>query len=164
MDPLGTTYDWSLWTPTESAVLCFVFRGDEILLIEKLRGLGAGKVNGPGGRINPGETAVQAAVRETQEEVGITPLSPELAGELRFRFVNGYQLQGYVFRSDAFEGEPGPTVEAVPFWCQVNRIPYDRMWADDRLWIPHLLDRKEFIGSFVFDDDKLIEGETVLRP
>jgi 8-oxo-dGTP diphosphatase len=49
--------DWSVWQPTERANLCFVTRGDEVLLIHKKRGLGAGKINGPGGRIEPGETA-----------------------------------------------------------------------------------------------------------
>ncbi|MGA1129362.1 MAG: NUDIX domain-containing protein, partial [Chthoniobacterales bacterium] len=55
--------DWSVWQPTERANLCFVTRGDEVLLIHKKRGLGAGKSHGPGGRIEPGETAAEAAVR-----------------------------------------------------------------------------------------------------
>jgi len=61
------------WKPQERGVLCFIVKEGKILLIEKKRGLGAGKVNGPGGRIEKGETEEQAAARETQEEVGITP-------------------------------------------------------------------------------------------
>lgn len=38
----------------------FVVRGGEILLIEKKRGHGAGKVNGPGGKIDPGESPSNA--------------------------------------------------------------------------------------------------------
>ncbi|MEM6822896.1 MAG: NUDIX domain-containing protein, partial [Verrucomicrobiota bacterium] len=68
------------WEPVQRAVLCFVFRDDEVLLIEKKRGLGAGKINGPGGKIDPGETALESAIRETQEEVGITPDSPKACG------------------------------------------------------------------------------------
>ena len=60
--------DWPLWQFTEHAVLCFIVDGDRILLIHKKTGLGAGKVNGPGGRIEPGESPLQAAVRETEEE------------------------------------------------------------------------------------------------
>ena len=55
--------DWSRWEPTERAVLCFVRDGDRVLLIHKKTGLGAGKVNAPGGRIDPGETAEEAAIR-----------------------------------------------------------------------------------------------------
>ena len=53
------TTDWSTWQPHERANLCFVVRGEEVLLIHKKRGLGAGKINGPGGRIEPGETAAE---------------------------------------------------------------------------------------------------------
>ena len=58
--------DWAAWKPTEYANLCFVMRDGKILLIRKKRGLGAGKINGPGGRLEPGETALAAAIRETQ--------------------------------------------------------------------------------------------------
>ena len=60
--------NWKDWQPTEVATLLFVIRGDQILLIRKKRGLGAGKINGPGGRIEPGETPHECAIRETQEE------------------------------------------------------------------------------------------------
>ncbi len=65
--------DWSTWKPTEYANLCFVIRDGQILLIRKKRGLGAGKINGPGGRLEKGETALASAIRETQEEIGVTP-------------------------------------------------------------------------------------------
>ena len=40
-------------------------------------GLGAGKINAPGGKLEAGETALAAAIRETQEEIGVTPLALE---------------------------------------------------------------------------------------
>jgi 8-oxo-dGTP diphosphatase len=90
-------FDWAGWQPTECATLLFVVRDGEILLIRKKRGLGAGKINGPGGRIEPGETALDAAVRETREELGIEALSPELRGELHFQFLDDYSLHCSVF-------------------------------------------------------------------
>src|SRR5258706_10439473 len=99
------TIDWSCWQPTEYANLCFVMRGGQILLIRKKRGLGAGKINGPGGRLEPGETPADAALRETQEEVGVVPLAIRERGELRFQFLDGYKLQCHVFSADGCEGE-----------------------------------------------------------
>ena len=65
--------DWEHWVPTDPATLVFIVHAKRLLLIRKKRGLGAGKVNGPGGRIAPGETAEQCAVRAVREELCITP-------------------------------------------------------------------------------------------
>ena len=65
--------DWPSWSPGDRATLLFVIRDGEVLLIRKKRGLGAGKINGPGGRIEAGESPLEAAIREVQEEVGVTP-------------------------------------------------------------------------------------------
>ena len=79
---------WTQWQPTARTCLCFVLRGEEILLIRKKRGIGAGKINGPGGHLEPGETPLEAAVREVQEELGITPINLKQVGELSFQFVD----------------------------------------------------------------------------
>ena len=65
--------DWEAWSFAEKAVLCYLFDGDKVLLIHKKTGLGRGKVNAPGGRIEAWEMPKEAAVRELQEETGITP-------------------------------------------------------------------------------------------
>src|SRR5438445_9942733 len=96
--------DWNNWQPTEKANLCFVVQDGQILLIRKKRGLGAGKINGPGGRLEKGETALQSAIRETQEEVGVTPTGLELAGELFFQFLDGYKLHVSVFSASGCDG------------------------------------------------------------
>ena len=148
--------DWTAWTPTERATLLFIIRGGQILLIHKKRGLGKGKINGPGGRIDPGETPAQCAVREVQEELRVTPTGVRLAGELRFQFADGYALHGYVFRAEDAEGEPQETDEAAPLWTPLDRIPYERMWADDRIWLPLMLEGKPFSGRFLFDRDTML--------
>jgi 8-oxo-dGTP diphosphatase len=149
--------DWSLWQPTERAVLSFMRDGDRLLLIHKKTGLGAGKVNAPGGRIEPGETAVQAAVREPVEEVCMEPKNPEKRGELFFQFKDGYKLHGEVFFSTEFSGTPAETREADPFWCDIGDIPYGDMWEDDRFWLPLALKGIPFKAYFIFDDDRMVD-------
>lgn len=150
-------FDWSAWQPTEVATLMFVFDDrDRVLLIDKKQGLGKGLINGPGGRLEPGETPVQAAVRETIEEVGVHVADPVFCGLLRFHFIDGYNLMGHVFKGHRWEGKPIETEEAVPHWFAVDAIPYEQMWADDRYWFPHVLAGRIFDGRFVFD------GETML--
>jgi 8-oxo-dGTP diphosphatase len=147
--------DGANWRPREEGTLCFVIQDGQILLIEKKRGLGSGKVNGPGGRLEKGETAEQAAIRETQEEVGITPTGVQWAGELRFQFRDGYSLHCTVYRASGWEGELMETAEAKPFWVRTDQIPYDRMWADDEQWMPRLLSGEKFRGWFEFDGDRM---------
>ena len=149
--------DWSAWEPVERATLLFVLHDGQVLLIHKKKGLGAGKINGPGGRLDPGETPLQAAIREVQEELRVTPTGVKKAGELSFQFTDGFSIHGYVFTATGCEGTPTETNEAIPLWTPVDRIPYDRMWADDRIWIPLMLQGRPFAGRFLFDDDTMLD-------
>ena len=149
--------DWANWTPTERATLLFIIRDGQALLIHKKKGLGAGKINGPGGRLDPGETPRQAAIREVQEELLVTPTGMREAGELMFQFVDGFSIHGYVFTATDYEGEPQETDEAIPLWTPLDQIPFDRMWEDDRIWIPLMLAGTSFIGRFLFDGDKMLD-------
>jgi 8-oxo-dGTP diphosphatase len=148
--------DWPNWKPTEYANLCFVIRDGQILLIRKKRGLGAGKINGPGGRLEPGETAEQSAIRETQEEIGITPTGLEHVGELFFQFLDGYKLHVAVFAASGCTGNLIETDEATPIWTDIGRIPYVEMWQDDPHWLPLVVKRARFRGFFVFDVEQLL--------
>lgn len=151
--------DWSSWTGEILATLMFVVRDDQVLLIEKKRGLGAGKVNGPGGKIDPGETPLQAVVRETQEELHVTPLAPVKLGELWFVMSDSPDILCHVFRAEDFTGTPTETDEAVPLWTPTGAIPYRRMWEDDRQWLPLLLENRTFHGRFIFEGERLLWSE-----
>jgi 8-oxo-dGTP diphosphatase len=151
--------DWARWRAVDPATLLFVVQGRRVLLIHKKRGLGAGKINGPGGRIEPGETPRDAAVREVHEELGVRVLDPVARGRLRFQFVDGYSLDVHVFVATDMTGEPHETDEAVPCWTDRDAIPWDRMWADDRLWLPHVLAGCDVDGRFVFDGEAMLDHE-----
>lgn len=144
-------------------MLCFVRARGSLLLIRKRRGLGKGKINAPGGRIEPEETAVEAAVRETREEVGVLPLEPYPVADLSFQFADGYALHCTVFFADSHRGEPRDTEEAFPFWCAQEEIPFNEMWQDDRHWLPRVLDGDYVSGRFAFDGDTMLTCEMDYR-
>lgn len=152
----GAEFRWEGWSPRDRAVLCFIRDRGRILLILKKRGLGAGKFNAPGGRIEPGETPEAAAIRETREEVRVEVSRLRGAGELRFQFVDGYSLHCYLFVAGAWAGTPTETDEAAPAWFTEDALPYDRMWEDDRHWLPLLMSNQAVDGRFVFDGDKML--------
>ena len=148
--------DWNLWEADKHAVITYIFKDSQVLLINKKRGLGAGKVNAPGGHIEDGETKVEAAIRETEEEVGLTPFDLIEVGTLYFQFTNGLKMEGTVFLSRDFEGTMVETDEADPFWISIADIPYDKMWEDDLLWLPHVIKGKKIVGRFIFNDDDML--------
>lgn len=151
--------DWEQWRFTEDAVLSFIREGDRLMLIHKKTGLGKGKINAPGGRLHEGERPVDAAVRETREEIALTPHAPRQVAELQFVFTDGYSLHGFVFMSYSHTGTPTASREAEPFWCHVDEIPYDRMWEDDRYWLPRVLAGERVLGRFVFEADAMLSHE-----
>jgi 8-oxo-dGTP diphosphatase len=97
---------WPTWQPRDRATLLFVIKDGRILLIHKKRGLGQGKINGPGGRLEPGETPLQCAVREVREELLVDALHVRERGTLSFQFADGYSLFCTVFSADDLAGTP----------------------------------------------------------
>ncbi|MDH3733454.1 MAG: 8-oxo-dGTP diphosphatase [Gemmatimonadota bacterium] len=154
--PAFDAIDWETWEPDLHATLLFVVRDGRILLIDKKRGLGAGKLNGAGGKLDPGETPHEAAVREFEEELGVRPIDPIQLGRLAFAVTEGDSIMIHVFRSDDVRGIPIETDEAAPVWAPVDDIPYDRMWADDRYWLPLVIERRTFEARTLFDGDRLL--------
>ena len=149
--------DWALWRAVDTATLTMITRNDQVLLIRKKRGLGAGKITGPGGRQEKGETIQACAVREVEEEVHITPADLQPRGELRFQFLDGYSIHVHVFTASAHRGEAQESDEATPLWTPIDSIPYEQMWADDVLWLPRVLAGQSVAGDFLFDGDRMVD-------
>ncbi|MFB6081908.1 MAG: 8-oxo-dGTP diphosphatase [Halanaeroarchaeum sp.] len=122
-----------------------------VLLIEKKRGVGAGFYNGPGGKVEPGETPREAAKREVREEIGTPVPSVDKRGVLEFVFGDEHFMTAHVYRAPAPTGEPVETAEARPEWFALDAVPYDEMWEDDRHWLPHVLEGHSVRGWFRFD-------------
>ncbi len=154
--------DWSTWQPDLTATLLFVIKQDQVLLIRKKRGLGAGKINGPGGHLEAGETPKACAIRETQEELLITPLNVQAGGELFFHAEDMPRIHGYVFIATDYRGTPTETAEAIPLWTPIADLPFDEMWDDDRLWLPAVLAGQVIKGWFTIAEERMLDSKILL--
>lgn len=151
--------DWDSWQAKDPATLVFVIRDGKILLIHKKTGLGKGKINGPGGKVEPGESPADGAARECHEELGIRVTNLQYCGQHRFQFVDGYSIHVWVYRTSDFTGVATETVEAKPLWVSLDEIPYERMWEDDKIWLPMVLRGERFSGRWIFDNDRMLDYE-----
>jgi len=139
---------------TRIEIVVIVHQSPRILLGMKKRKFGKGKYNGFGGGVKLGETLEQAAIRETWEETGkgITIISPEKMGKILFQFQTDEQNHlVHFFRAVKYKGKPRESNEMTIEWFNEDAIPYNKMWADDRYWLPLLLNGRKFDGNFVFD-------------
>lgn len=148
--------NWSTWQQELDATLMFVIKGDEVLLIEKLTGIGKGKINGPGGKIDPGEDEVEGVIRECNEELLINVRNPKKMGELWFAMSDIPDIHCHVFMATEYDGIPQATREANPLWVNKSEIPYHQMWADDAFWLPQMLEGKTFNGRFIFEEEVIV--------
>lgn len=137
-----------------------VHQHPRVLLGMKKRGFGAGRWNGFGGKVKPGETLEENVVRELKEECGIIAKDIQKKAVMNFFFENEGNSchEVNVFGIYDFEGEPTETEEMIPKWFRVDEIPYDLMWPDDIHWHHLFFAGKKFEGNFYFKD-----YDTILR-
>lgn len=129
--------------------------GNRILLGLKKRGFGMGKYNGFGGKPLLGETILAAAIREAYEESGLQVKDCYKAGVIDFG--ESYLLRMHLYVCTKWIGTPTESDEMKPVWFDKNKIPYDKMWKDDKFWLPLVLEGKKVKATFIFmnNDDEL---------
>lgn len=136
--------------------LLIVIKDNKILLACKKRGFGIGKYNGVGGKLEPGENVEQGMLRETFEEIGILPKNYTLVGVIDFdEYYKGEPVieKTHIYIANDYEYEPQESDEMKPFWFDLDKIPYDKMFPDDRIWFPTIMAGDKIVGEFVFDKD-----------
>ena len=104
----------------ELTMLCLVRRGREILLQNRIKKDWAGYTL-PGGHVEPGESFVDACVREMKEETGLTVSNLELCGVKQFPD-GGNRYIVFLFKTDSFEGELCSSDEGKVEWVNLDEL------------------------------------------
>ena len=122
--------------------LCFLTRGDEILMLKRNAAPNRGFWNGVGGKIDPGETPVDSCLREVREETGFRPESLRFHGILTWE---GYETSPgglYIFSAPAPNLDPQTTSEGELRW-------------QPKEWVftsPEVVDNIHIFGPAIYQD------------
>lgn len=124
---IGATEGWdgedTVMSKTESVeltTLCLIRRGDEYLLQNRVKKDWAGYTL-PGGHVEPGESIVDAVVREMKEETGLTIINPKLCGVKQFPIEKGRYIV-FLFVADEFTGEVISSEEGEMHWIPKEEL------------------------------------------
>lgn len=127
----------------------------QLLLAMKKRGFGEGKWNGVGGKVEEGETVVEAAARETEEEIGVVVHTAVLKEVARLTFYYEGKLEWdclvHVYTATTWTGDPSESEEMRPQWYPESSLPFESMWEDDAIWLPRVLSGEYVEATFHFD-------------
>ncbi len=142
-----------------------ILRNDnKILLARKKRGFGFGKWNGVGGKVEEKETPEEAMIRETQEEISVTPIEYEKIGIIRFVEYIKEELTTndmHLYIATKWQGVPKESEEMQPKWFSINNLPWEEMFSDDKYWLPLVLEGKKLDAFFEYDKNWNLQKQEV---
>ena len=136
----------------ELTVLCLIRRGSQILLQNRVKADWAGYTL-PGGHIEPGESVVDAVIREMKEETGLTIAAPRLCGVKQFPIDDGRYLV-FLFVADQFEGTLCSSAEGEMEWVERDHIAQYATVSDleEMLQVMEREDLTEF--QYILNEDQ----------
>jgi len=148
---------------TIEASLVYLFKDDRVLMlhrVKKEKDIHKDKWNGLGGKLEPGESPEESAVREIKEESGYDIHSLKFAGHLFFptfdKENNDWSV--FVFTSDDFTGiQLENTPEGNLEWIPKSDLLKLNLWEGDRYFLPKLLSYEKFLGKFIYVDGRLVD-------
>lgn len=150
----------------KTCTLLYLIKDNQVMLAKKKQGFGVGKYNAVGGKVKPGETIEQAAIREAEEECGVKVDINKIdkVAELVFEYLDNrdWDLVCHAFIVSDWQGEPIETEEMAPEWFAKEALPFENMWVNDPHWVPLILEGKKLNCRFAFSDSgKKIEDYKV---
>jgi 8-oxo-dGTP diphosphatase len=135
------------------AVLCILRSGDEVLLLRRTKALHYGKYVPLGGKVDPHESAREAALREVHEEAGIRLDGLTFCGILQETALTDFNWISYVYAADVEWFEPPVCKEGVLEWVALGDIAGLPTYAVDHSIYRCYLEGRPFVFDARYDGD-----------
>lgn len=133
------------------AVMVILRCGNRYLLLRRAKAPNAGRYAPVGGKLEAHERPVDAAVRETREETGISIVNPVLCGILCETAPVDYNWLCYIYLADIPYQEPPFCDEGVLEWIAHERLAEVPLPATDLVIYDFVQRGEKFVFDAVFD-------------
>lgn len=154
-------------TATLLATLCYIKQDHRTLMLfrnKKPGDIHAGKWNGLGGKLEPGETPEECVIREVREESGLHILKPRLHGLVMFPGFKGSDWYVFVFTASHFTGEMIDSPEGELRWIPDEELELLPLWTSDKYFFAWMREARFFSAKFIYQGDEMQEYEVNFYP
>ena len=134
----------------ELTVLRLIHKNGRYLLQDRIKNDWKGYTL-PGGHIEPGESIVDAVIREMQEETGLTIRHPHLCGVKQFPLEEGRYIV-FLFETEEFEGDLRSSEEGTMHWIDERELSKVNLVEDFEDLIEVMLDDELMEFQYVIED------------
>lgn len=138
----------------ELTVLCLIHKNGKYLLQDRIKDDWKGYTL-PGGHIEPGESIVNAVIREMQEETGLTIKHPHLCGVKQFPLEEGRYIV-FLFETEEFEGDLRSSEEGTMHWIDEKELSQVNLVEDFGDLIEVMLNDALTEFQYVIEDGKWV--------
>ena len=135
----------------ELTVLCLVHKGERLLLQNRIKADWKGLAL-PGGHIEPGESVVDAVIREMKEETGLKIEGPPLRGIRQVPWTDGGRYLVFLFETESFSGDIASSCEGEMLWLDRDEIDDRDSVADLGALVDMMLDDSKTEFQYIAED------------
>ena len=136
----------------ELTVLCLLHQNGKYLLQDRVKKDWKGFTL-PGGHVEPGESIVDAVVREMKEETGLRIMDPKLCGVKQFPIEKGRYIV-FLFEATQYEGELCSSKEGKMHWIRTEELDKVNLVSDFKDLLEVMLDENLSEFQYVVTDNR----------
>lgn len=116
-------------------ILCFIKRGDQVLLAKIDYGNDKIVWNGISGFVEDNEKEEDAVIREVEEEIGIK--IDDVSLKYRGNYIISEELELDIFVAFRWTGTPKIQEESIKElqWFAVSSLPFEEMFPNNKDWV-----------------------------